>query len=72
MNMGAYSYIAPRIGTALHALGKGGLESVKYVSRPPSAATATGFPELHAKEQKWLVQTPFQKEEIPFYQKTPY
>lgn len=56
MNMGAYTYVAPRMATALHKVNRGGYEDIAYVGRPPSAATATGFGSLHAKEQKEVVQ----------------
>lgn len=56
MNMGAYSYISPRLGTAMRSLGRGTVEDITYVGRGPSAATATGFYQVHVKEQTELVQ----------------
>lgn len=56
MNMGAYTYIAPRLATAMKALDRGNLDSIKYVGRAPSAATATGFYTVHGKEQSELVE----------------
>ncbi|KAI8006870.1 hypothetical protein LOK49_LG07G00979 [Camellia lanceoleosa] len=43
MNMGAYHYITPRLSIAMKALGRGGMDDIKYVGRTPSAAMATGF-----------------------------
>ncbi|KAL7184439.1 hypothetical protein ACSBR2_026570 [Camellia fascicularis] len=60
MNMGAYHYITPRLSTAMKALGRGGMDDIKYVGRAPSAATATGFYQNHAKEQTQLVQRAMQ------------
>ncbi|KAK1418489.1 hypothetical protein QVD17_27634 [Tagetes erecta] len=56
MNMGAYTYIAPRLATAMKALDRGNLDNIKYVGRAPSAATATGFYTVHVKEQSELVE----------------
>ncbi|KAI7740491.1 hypothetical protein M8C21_005984 [Ambrosia artemisiifolia] len=56
MNMGAYSYIAPRLATALKAVDRGNLDNINYVGRGPSAATATGFYTVHVKEQAELVE----------------
>lgn len=64
MNMGAYSYIAPRLSTAMRALGRGTFEDIKYAGRAPSAATATGFYQAHVKEQTELVQKALQPEPI--------
>ncbi|KAJ6325298.1 hypothetical protein OIU76_012391 [Salix suchowensis] len=43
MNMGASSYIAPRLCTAMKATGRGSWEDIKFVGRGPSASTATGL-----------------------------
>ncbi|KAI3900999.1 hypothetical protein MKW92_052531 [Papaver armeniacum] len=67
MNMGAYNYIAPRLWTAMRALGRGGLDDIKYVGRAPSAATATGFYTVHTKEQTELVKKAIQPEPIQQY-----
>lgn len=64
MNMGAYSYIAPRLSTAMKALDRGTVDDIKYVGRAPSAATATGFYTVHVREQSELVQKALQAEEI--------
>ncbi|XP_021771281.1 2-oxoglutarate dehydrogenase, mitochondrial-like [Chenopodium quinoa] len=66
MNMGAFNYIAPRLCTSMKALRRGNMESIKYVGRPPSAATATGFYQVHVKEQSELVQKALQPEPIHF------
>lgn len=66
MNMGAYSYIAPRLCTAMKSLDRGSADDIKYVGRPPSAATATGFISVHSKEQTGLVQKALQPEPIQF------
>lgn len=66
LNMGAYSYIAPRFRTAMKALGKGTMENLKYIGRAPSASTATGFYQVHAKEQTQLLQKAMQKGPINF------
>lgn len=64
MNMGAYSYVGPRLATAMSSLGSGKFEDVKYVGRHPAAATATGFGSVHAREQKELVSKALQKAPI--------
>ncbi|CAG7861840.1 unnamed protein product [Brassica rapa] len=64
MNMGAFSYITPRLWTAMRSLGRGDMEDIKYVGRGPSAATATGFYTFHVKEQAELVQKAIGKEPI--------
>ncbi|KAK2991202.1 hypothetical protein RJ640_027174 [Escallonia rubra] len=64
MNMGAYNYIAPRLCTAMKARGRGTIDDIKYVGRAPSAATATGFIQVHVKEQAELVQKALQPEPI--------
>ncbi|KAF8395071.1 hypothetical protein HHK36_019011 [Tetracentron sinense] len=66
MNMGAYYYIAPRLCTAMKALGRGTMGDIKYVGRAPSAATATGFYQVHVKEQTELVQKAMQTEPIKY------
>ncbi|KAM7258056.1 hypothetical protein ACFE04_013797 [Oxalis oulophora] len=68
MNMGAYSYIAPRLCTAMKALGRGNMDDIKYAGRLPSAATATGFYQAHVKEQAELVQKALQPEPINYPQ----
>eukprot|EP00271_Cylindrocystis_brebissonii_P012890 TRINITY_DN32392_c0_g1_i1.p1 TRINITY_DN32392_c0_g1~~TRINITY_DN32392_c0_g1_i1.p1 ORF type:complete len:1065 (-),score=252.79 TRINITY_DN32392_c0_g1_i1:1649-4843(-) len=68
LNMGGYSYVAPRMFTAMQALGRtGAYEALKYVGRPPSASTATGFNQQHTREQKELLTKSFQREQLNFY-----
>jgi 2-oxoglutarate dehydrogenase E1 component len=66
MNMGGYSYIAPRLFTAMKALGRGSIEDIKYIGRAPSAASATGFYQVHVKEQTELAQKAVQREPINY------
>lgn len=66
MNMGAYSYIAPRLCTAMKALGRGTMDDIKYVGRAPSAATATGFFQVHLKEQTELLHKAVQSAPIDY------
>ncbi|GKB28058.1 putative oxoglutarate dehydrogenase [Tanacetum coccineum] len=65
MNMAPYSYIAPRLATAMKALDRGTIDDVKYVGRAPAAATATGFYSMHTREQSELVQKALQQEPVP-------
>ncbi|ONI24223.1 hypothetical protein PRUPE_2G230400 [Prunus persica] len=67
MNMGAYSYIAPRLCSAMKSLGRGTIEDIKYVGRAPSAATATGFYQVHVKEQNEIVHKAVQPEPIEYH-----
>ncbi|CAN6442515.1 unnamed protein product [Victoria cruziana] len=66
MNMGAYHYITPRLRTAMRNLGRGSYEDIKYVGRPPSAATATGFYQVHVQEQNELLQKAMKADLINF------
>lgn len=54
MNMGAWSYVCPRLETALRA-DRGENFRPKYVGRIPSASPATGSPYVHQQEQDALV-----------------
>ncbi|EEF33945.1 2-oxoglutarate dehydrogenase, putative [Ricinus communis] len=63
-NIGAYSYMLPRLYTALKAIGRGSFEDIKYVGRDTSASTATGFYSIHKNEQIELVQVAMQPEPI--------
>ncbi|MEI7668586.1 MAG: 2-oxoglutarate dehydrogenase E1 component [Pseudomonadota bacterium] len=53
-NMGAYSYIAPRIEDIIEATGR--TDRLKYAGRPASAAPATGYMKMHEKEQRKLIE----------------
>ncbi|MCO5114013.1 MAG: 2-oxoglutarate dehydrogenase E1 component [Bdellovibrionaceae bacterium] len=54
-NMGAYSFIMPRIRQSLQAIKKADLP-VYYVGRIDRASPATGSPSLHKKEQEEIIQ----------------
>ncbi|VFQ90699.1 unnamed protein product [Cuscuta campestris] len=66
MNMGAYNYIVPRLCTAMKSLGRGNMDDIKYVGRAPSASTATGFYQVHVKEQSEIVQKALQLDPINY------
>nr|GLL45273.1 2-oxoglutarate dehydrogenase, mitochondrial-like isoform X1 [Ipomoea trifida] len=66
MNMGAFHYVAPRLCTAMKAVGRGNMDDIKYVGRLSSASTATGFLQVHIKEQAGLVQKALQPNPIDF------
>ncbi|CAL2242696.1 unnamed protein product [Prunus armeniaca] len=66
MNMGAYSYIAPRLCAAMKSLSRGTIDDIKYVGRAPSASTATGFPQVHEKEQSEILHNAVQPEPIEY------
>lgn len=66
LNMGAYHYIAPRLGTTMRSLGRGTIDDVKYAGRAPSAATATGFFSVHEKEVRELIDKALQPDPIHF------
>ena len=55
MNMGAWSYVKDRIETTLEKLLERAGERVRYVGRPPSAATAAGHASQHNKELKSML-----------------
>jgi 2-oxoglutarate dehydrogenase E1 component len=60
-NMGAWSYVQPRLRTALRedagqrAL-PGGAREVRYVGRPSSAVTATASLAIHNQETKAILE----------------
>lgn len=58
LNMGAASFLQMNMNTALK---KAGLPIIQYgvISRESSAATATGFSKVHAKEQAAIIDTAF-------------
>lgn len=55
MNMGAYWHCQMRIETCQRELGGQTSGRVLYAGRPPSAATATGYGNWHAKEMNQLM-----------------
>ncbi|KAM0953592.1 putative 2-oxoglutarate dehydrogenase E1 component [Dioscorea sansibarensis] len=69
MNLGAYRYITPRLRTAMKAMGRGlkrSIKDIKYVGRPPSAGTATGFLSVHLQEQEDLIQNALLPEPVNY------
>jgi 2-oxoglutarate dehydrogenase E1 component len=54
-NMGAWSFVAPRIETVLAQVGMDQTRPV-YAGRPPSASPATGLYQQHVREQASLVE----------------
>ncbi|CAN0837152.1 2-oxoglutarate dehydrogenase, mitochondrial [Linum grandiflorum] len=66
MNMGAYSYILPRLATTMKDMGRGSYDDIKYVGRGPSASTATGFYQVHKQEQSHILQRAMQPHPIQF------
>ena len=54
-NMGAWSFVEPRIAEVLEDLG-GASTRARYAGRVPNAATATGSARRHARIQKNLVR----------------
>jgi 2-oxoglutarate dehydrogenase E1 component len=54
-NMGAWSFVMPRLNFILEELGRGQLQII-YCGRPPSAAAATGVHHHHDEEQAELVE----------------
>jgi 2-oxoglutarate dehydrogenase E1 component len=56
MNMGAFTHVLPRLETCMRAEGRPTTGRIKYAGRPTSAATATGFGEVHAQEQAKLLR----------------
>ncbi len=57
-NMGAYSYIAPKLQTLLEELGKRKLQ-VEYAGRTERASPAVGSHHQHQKEQQSIIDTVF-------------
>jgi 2-oxoglutarate dehydrogenase E1 component len=57
-NMGAYTYILPKIQNLLTELGKKRLD-VEYAGRTERASPAVGSPYLHQKEQKAIIEQVF-------------
>eukprot|EP00898_Chlorokybus_atmophyticus_P002539 jgi/Chlat1/3286/Chrsp22S03535 len=55
MNMGAWSYVFPRMHTVLKGEGRS-IDELRYVGRLPAASPATGYLEQHKREQTQLVK----------------
>jgi 2-oxoglutarate dehydrogenase E1 component len=54
-NMGAYSYVMPRIETCLRALGRPVERQLPYIGRASSAVPATGFGFVHQVEEQDII-----------------
>jgi 2-oxoglutarate dehydrogenase E1 component len=54
-NMGAWSFVAPRVETVLRDVGMEQTRPV-YAGRPPAASPATGLYQQHVKEQATLIE----------------
>jgi 2-oxoglutarate dehydrogenase E1 component len=54
-NMGAWTFVAPRIEAVLRDVGMEQTRPV-YAGRPPAASTATGLYQQHVKEQATLIE----------------
>ncbi len=59
-NMGAYSYISPRLMTATRELNKKE-KRARYVGRMVSSAPATGMSKIHKEEYKDILEGVFGK-----------
>jgi 2-oxoglutarate dehydrogenase E1 component len=53
-NMGAWSFVSPRIDDVLETIGRN--IRVRYTGRPEAASPAAGYLKIHEKEQKALVE----------------
>ena len=58
-NMGAWSFVAPRITEVMDELGRT-MERLGYAGRPEAASPAAGYLKIHEKEQKALVDQALQ------------
>ncbi|KAL3160716.1 hypothetical protein ABBQ32_010627 [Trebouxia sp. C0010 RCD-2024] len=54
MNMGGYTHVCPRLETCMRNEDREVPAYVPYSGRPPSASPATGFSDVHKKEQESL------------------
>ena len=55
-NMGAWSFVAPRIEAVLERIGMRQIRPT-YAGRPPSPSPATGLYQQHVREQTGLIET---------------
>lgn len=56
MNMGAWSYVQPRFASALSKVnGDNARSNIEYYGRKPSASPATGYSNIHKKEQEAII-----------------
>jgi 2-oxoglutarate dehydrogenase E1 component len=53
-NMGAWTFVEPRLHAALDLVQAGG-KAIRYAGRPASAATATGLPAKHMDQRTHLL-----------------
>jgi 2-oxoglutarate dehydrogenase E1 component len=53
-NMGAWQFIAPKIGNLLDAAGRKDVR-IQYAGRPEAASPAAGYLKIHEREQKKLI-----------------
>ncbi len=57
--MGSWAYVRPRIETALAKSSSHTLSGVKYIGRPPAAATATGDKYEHISQHSAMLDAAF-------------
>lgn len=59
MNMGAFTYVAPRLKTCMKGVNPDATvpHMIAYAGREPSASPATGYSSVHKEEQKSVVDT---------------
>jgi 2-oxoglutarate dehydrogenase E1 component len=57
-NMGAWSFMQPRIEDTLESLGRN--DRLRYAGRPEAASPAAGYMKIHEREQKALVELALQ------------
>lgn len=58
MNMGAFTYVAPRMKTCINEVDPSRTvpHMIAYSGRDPSASPATGYASVHKQEQAGLVE----------------
>jgi len=60
-NMGAWSYVQPRIRTAIRKFLVDDCREARYVGRAPAASPATGMSRVHKMEQEMLIENALEK-----------
>eukprot|EP00484_Ammonia_sp_Unknown_P029358 CAMPEP_0197031134 /NCGR_PEP_ID=MMETSP1384-20130603/10224_1 /TAXON_ID=29189 /ORGANISM="Ammonia sp." /LENGTH=1058 /DNA_ID=CAMNT_0042460619 /DNA_START=34 /DNA_END=3210 /DNA_ORIENTATION=+ len=58
-NMGAWSYVQPRMHTVLKHLNLADEKELAYIGRKPNASPATGYPQVHKAEHNQIIQEAF-------------
>ena len=58
-NMGAYSYVAPRLRTTIKNCKSLKSQDIKYIGRQASASPATGYPQVHKAEHNKIIEDAF-------------